>query len=83
MHDSHRQASRQWIDELTSAGFTIDTATVTSTEPRRCAVFAQNVQRVSEPLGAELADSYLAHVELLDHATHEGSTRRFEIIAKL
>ncbi len=84
---SVQQASRLWIDELTSAGFTIDTAAITPTEPRHYSALADNARRVSEPLravlGAELAESYLAHVELLDRATRDGSTHRFEIIARL
>lgn len=87
VHDSHRRASQQWIDKLTSAGFMVDTVTITSIEPRHYAALADKVRLVSEPLravlGTELAESYLAHVELLSCVTREGSSHRFEIIAKM
>jgi hypothetical protein len=87
MHNSHHQASQLWIDELTSAGFTVEIATNTPTEPRHYAALAVNARSVSDPLRAVLGDgparSYLAHVELLSQATQEGPTHRFEIIASL
>lgn len=87
VHVPGQQASRLWIDELTSAGFTIGTAAITPTGPGHYSALADSARRVSGPLravlGAELAESYLAHVELLDRATRDGSTHRFEIIARL
>jgi hypothetical protein len=87
VHNSHQQASQLWINELTSAGFMVETATNTPTEPRHYAALADNARHVSDPLrnalGDGLAESYLAHVELLSRATQEGATHRFEIIASL
>ncbi len=87
VHVPGQQASRLWIEELASAGFTIGTAALTPTGPGHYSALADSARRVSGPLravlGAGLAESYLAHVELLDRATRDGSTHRFEIIARL
>lgn len=81
------QVSEQWINELTSAGFTIDSATRTPTAPRRYTALAVGARRIAAPLresmGTTLAESYLEHVDRLDRATLHGPSHRFEIIARV
>lgn len=54
MPDSHWRASELWMDELTSAGFTVDAAAHTLTAPGHYAALAADARHMSDPLGEML-----------------------------
>ncbi len=87
VHSPGRGFARQWIQELTSAGFRVDNITETPADPHRYTALADDARRVAgllgSALGPELAQSYVAHIDLLDRTTTVGSTYRFEIIARV
>lgn len=85
--ESRSGALREWTDELTAAGFRLETARDEQDMSERYAGLVDDVRSASDRLrkviGASSAASYLTHVELLDRAARYGLTHRFEIVARL
>jgi hypothetical protein len=80
-------AAERWAGALTEAGFSAEVVFDCPAPLGRYADIAGTARIASDSLraalGAELANSYLAHVDRLDQITSREPARRFGVIARL